>query len=144
LFRDASKEAHRARSLLEQIRGRDVAALRSRLSYRDRQVLLDGKDIGVLRYQEPNPERTRWKTVRRRGRQVRVLHFVEGVDSYIYPEADDAMILLYSVVGLEHIVTEKLGSIRRVFGTGDDEHPRPLAEWRPQLADYCPDLLSAL
>ena len=27
---------------------------------------------------------------------------------------------------------------------GDDEHPCPLAEWRPQLVDYCPDLLSAL
>ena len=47
-----------------------------------------------------------------------MLHFVEGVDSYIYPEADDDMILFYSVRGLEHIVTEKLGSIRRVVGGG--------------------------
>jgi hypothetical protein len=143
-FQDASVEAYQAISLFEQIGGGSVAELRARLSYRDQQVLLDGEYIGVLRYQEPNPERTRWKTVHRGDRQVEVWHFVEGVGSYIYPEADDEMILSYATWGLERLVLKNLKSVEKEFGYGDDGHPRPLAEWRPRLVDHCPDLLTAL
>lgn len=152
-FRDASGEAYRALSLLERIRDGDVAALRSRLSHkivgrkgrkRELRVHLDGRDIGVPQYREINPERSRWETVERKRGPTQELRHVEGVEPYVYPEADDEAILYYSVRGLEHIVAGKLERVRKVFGAGDDEHPRPLAEWRPQLADHCPDLLTAL
>ena len=151
-FRAEAREAYRALSLLEQIRGGDTVTLRSRLSYRqkdplsNRQIHLDDEDIGIAQHREHNPRRTYWESVTRDGKQVDVLRHVDdaSVDLYIYPTTDDDMVLAYAVWGLEHIVTNKLVSVRRVFGAGDDEHPYPLAEWRPKLADYCPDLMTAL
>lgn len=143
-FQTASQEAYHALKLLEQLRSGDVAVLRSRIDFKDQRVLLDGKDIGIPQLREFNPQKSRWETVLSGDRRVRVLRHVDGIETYIYPEADDEAILLYSVRGLENIVTEKLENVRRMFGTGDDEHPRPLAEWRPQLVDHCPDLLTAL